>query len=130
MAPPNITTARTPIRSASQPMAMPPQPAPMNVRPTASAGADRVAPNSAAIGFRATTVASGAPYDTLSTVRATMATTQDVRVSTLPTYALLPSIGPGFLAVRTASFTDHGGDAPQGSSRAALFKYRRNHRRI
>ena len=61
IAPPNITTARTPILSASQPIAMPPQPAPMKVRATASAGAERVAPNSSAIGFSATIVVSGAP---------------------------------------------------------------------
>ena len=91
--PPKITTARMPIRSASQPIAMPPQPAPMKVSATASAGAERVAPNSAAIGFSATTVVSGAPYDTLSTISATVATTQDVRVSTLPACAPLPFIG-------------------------------------
>ena len=91
--PPNSTTQRTPIRSASQPIAMPPQPAPMNVSPTASAGAERAAPNSSAIGFSATTTVSGAPYDTLSTTRETMATTQDVRVSTLRAYTPLPSIG-------------------------------------
>src|SRR5271166_6152847 len=90
--PPNITTARTPIHSATQPIAMPPQPAPMKVSPTASAGAERVAPNSAAIGFSATMVVSGAPYETLSTISATMATTHDVRVSKLRARAPLPSM--------------------------------------
>ena len=100
MAPPKITTARTPILSASQPIAMPPQPAPMKVSPTASAGAERGAPNSSAIGFSATMVVSGAPYDTLSTISATMATTHDVRVSKLRACAPLPSIAPSFLLPR------------------------------
>ena len=76
----------------------------MKVSATASAGAERVAPNSSAIGFSATTVVSGAPYDTLSTMSATVATTQDVRVSTLLAYGaaavhwirFLGSCHPGF----------------------------------
>ena len=61
MAPQPITTRRTPTRPEIHPIRMPPRPEPIYVSDTASAGADRDVPNSAAIGFIATTVTSGAP---------------------------------------------------------------------
>ena len=58
---PNMTVQRTPMRSASQPMAMPPTPEPSQAKEPASAGSERELPSSAAMGLRATAVTRGAP---------------------------------------------------------------------
>ena len=61
MTDPDITTARTPIRSASHPIMMPPRPDPRYASDPAMAGAERAVSSSEAIGFNATTATSGAP---------------------------------------------------------------------
>jgi hypothetical protein len=58
---PIAVTQRMPMRSASQPISMPPSPAPIQPAELASATAERDAPRSAAIGFNATTMISGEP---------------------------------------------------------------------
>ena len=80
---PKVTTMRMPIFSDSQPMKMPPTPAPMNDNDVASVGTDLGAPNSAAMGFSATAASSGPPYATARIASATIAMTQEARLSTL-----------------------------------------------
>jgi len=58
---PMATTARMPIRSASQPIGMPPSPVPTQTREPARAITDRSVPRSAWIGFMPTTINSGDP---------------------------------------------------------------------
>jgi len=56
-----MTVQRTPMRSATQPIATPPAAEPSQASAKASAGTERAPPSSAAIGFSATTVMTGAP---------------------------------------------------------------------
>jgi hypothetical protein len=72
-----------PIHPEIHPIKIPPRPDPIYVSATAKAGPDREVPSSAAIGFIATTVTRGAPEDTVRTVRATAAITQELRLSML-----------------------------------------------
>ena len=65
MIPPPMTTGRMPIRSASQPIMIPPAAEPNQASAKARAGTERALPSSAAIGFSATTVMVGAPNDTV-----------------------------------------------------------------
>ena len=65
IAAPNMTTRRMPKRSAIRPIGMPPTAAPNQASEQASAGTERAPPSSAAIGFSATTVMTGAPNDTV-----------------------------------------------------------------
>ena len=58
---PPSTVQRTPIRSANNPMAMPPDPVPNQTSAAARDGMARGTPSVAAIGLRATTTMSGAP---------------------------------------------------------------------
>ena len=60
-----MTTRRIPKRSAIQPIGMPPTAAPNQASAQASAGTERASPSSAAIGFSATTVMTGAPNETV-----------------------------------------------------------------
>jgi len=62
---PPMTVQRTPTRSASQPIAMPPAAEPNQASAKASEGTERGLPSSAAICFSATTVMYGAPNDTV-----------------------------------------------------------------
>ena len=77
-----MTVQRTPTRSATRPMMMPPRPAPIHISAPASAGIERSPLTSAAMFFSATTVIHGAPKATAMTTSTTVATTQDWRVST------------------------------------------------
>src|SRR3984893_6662869 len=79
---PPMTVQRTPTRSATRPMMMPPNPAPTQTSAPASAGIERSPLTSAAMFFSATTVIHGAPKATAMTTSTTVATTQDWRVST------------------------------------------------
>src|SRR5580692_8511924 len=79
---PPMTVQRTPTRSATRPMTMPPSPAPTQTSAPASAGIERSPLTSAAMFFSATTVIHGAPKATAMTTSTTVATTQDWRVST------------------------------------------------
>src|SRR5579871_2015162 len=83
IAAPNITVHRTPTRSAIRPITMPPTPTPIQPSEPASAGVSRAPPKSAAMTLRETTVTHGAPNEKASVRSATVATTQDVRVSML-----------------------------------------------
>src|SRR5215470_5069337 len=85
IAAPNITVQRTPMRSAMRPIMMPPTPTPIQPKEPANAGVSRAPPNSAAIDLSATTATHGAPNENASVRSATVATTQDVRVSMVPT---------------------------------------------
>src|SRR5215210_6153011 len=76
-----MTTRRMPKRSAIRPIGMPPTAAPNQASEQARAGTERASPNSAAIGFSATTVITGAPNDTVYTASAVHATSHDARVS-------------------------------------------------
>ena len=62
---PDITTQRTPMRSASQPIRTPPHAEPSQASEKANAGTERAPPSSAAIGFSATTAMPGAPKVTV-----------------------------------------------------------------
>src|SRR5580704_13283928 len=77
-----MTVQRTPTRSATRPMMMPPRPAPTQTNAPASAGIERSPLTSAAMFFSATTVIHGAPNATAMTTSTTVATIQDWRVST------------------------------------------------
>src|ERR1700692_3123051 len=79
---PPMTVQRTPTRSATRPMTMPPRPAPTQTSAPAKAGIERSPLTSAAMFFSATTVIHGAPKATAMTPSTTVATTQDWRVST------------------------------------------------
>ena len=61
MTAPKITIGRIPMRSAIQPIRMPPDPVPIQTSEAAKATMDRSAPSSAAIGFSPTMRISGAP---------------------------------------------------------------------
>ena len=74
---PKITVHRTPILSATTPMAMPPAPSPTQANELASAGTERRPPVSAAISLRATMTIHGAPNETVRMTSATVATVQD-----------------------------------------------------
>ena len=58
---PKTTVGLTPIRSASQPMTMPPIPVPTQTSAPANATTDRSVPREAVIGLSPTTTSSGAP---------------------------------------------------------------------
>src|ERR1700730_554081 len=81
---PNTTVQRTPIFSATWPIAIPPPPEPSQASEYDSAGTDRTLPNSDAIGFSATMVMIGAPNETERMPSAVTATTQERRVSMVP----------------------------------------------
>src|SRR5262245_19182137 len=72
-----------PMRSATQPEAMPPAPEPRQGSGFARAGTERELPRSAAIGFRATGARSGAPYENVRMNRTTLAAAHDAFVSML-----------------------------------------------
>ena len=74
---PKITVARIPKRSATQPNAMAPVPAPSHASEFASAGIERALPSSSAIGLRETTTNSGVPDEKVNMKRTTPAATQD-----------------------------------------------------
>src|SRR5215211_865244 len=80
---PNIAVQRTPYRSASQPMPMPPTPAPNQASDDAKAGTERAPPVSAAIVFNATTAIHGPPNATARIASAMLATTHEARDSML-----------------------------------------------
>jgi len=61
---PKATVARTPIRSASQPIRMPPAPVPTQASEPASTSTERSVPSASSIGFRPTTISSGEPKET------------------------------------------------------------------
>ena len=79
-----MTVQRTPTRSAIRPIAIPPTAEPSQASEYASAGTERIPPNSAAIGFSATMVMSGAPKETERMPSADQATSQERRVSIVP----------------------------------------------
>ena len=58
---PKITMRRMPMRSASQPIRMPPSPVPTQVSAAASEVISRIVPRPAVIGFSPTTISSGEP---------------------------------------------------------------------
>ena len=58
---PKITVKRMLVRSATQPIRMPPAPVPSQVRAPASATIWRAVPRSSVIGFKPTTTNSGEP---------------------------------------------------------------------
>ena len=61
MTAPIVTVERMPMRSASQPIMMPPRPVPTQTSAPASATTERSVPNASWIGFRPTTTSSGEP---------------------------------------------------------------------
>src|SRR5262247_1662931 len=73
---------RSPTRSATYPMTMPPAPKPIQASELASDGTERKPPDSAAIALSATMVIHGAPNDTARITSNTVAMIQDDRVST------------------------------------------------
>jgi hypothetical protein len=85
MRPPKITVARMPTRSAIQPNAMAPVPAPSQAREFASAGMERGLASSSAIGLSDTTDKSGVPYENVKMNRTTQAANHDALVSMLCT---------------------------------------------
>ena len=78
---PNVTVQRTPTRSATCPIMMPPKPLPNQTSATASAGTDRTPSTSAAIALSATVVIHGAPKASARITTEAAATTQDDLVS-------------------------------------------------
>src|SRR5580658_2267066 len=82
MAAPNITVQRTPTRSATRPIRMPPTPTQLS--DPASAGVERAPPKSAAMALSDTTATHGAPNEKASVNNATVATIQERRVSMVP----------------------------------------------
>jgi hypothetical protein len=80
---PLMTVQRTPIRSATRPIKIPPKPEPSQTNAPAKAGIARSPLTSAAMFLSATTVIHGAPKETAITRSAAVATTHDVRVSTV-----------------------------------------------
>src|SRR5580704_8227793 len=88
---PNMTVQRTPTRSAICPIAIPPTAEPSQASEYASAGTERTPPNSAAIGFNATMVMSGAPKETERMPSADQATSHERRVSIVPAAVARPA---------------------------------------
>src|SRR5665213_1253098 len=86
---PPSTVQRTPMRSANNPMAMPPDPVPNQTSAAASDGIARGTSSVAAIGFSATATINGAPYVKDSKPSTMNAMTQEVRVSMLSAVAVL-----------------------------------------
>ncbi len=76
-----MTVQRTPVRSATRPIAIPPNAEPSQASETDNAGTERTLPNSAAIGFSATMVIIGAPNETERMPSAVSATSHERRVS-------------------------------------------------
>jgi hypothetical protein len=58
---PMMTVRRIPMRSASQPMKMPPAPVPTQTSAPASATTERSIPSASWIGFMPTTISKGEP---------------------------------------------------------------------
>ena len=56
-----VTVVRRPMRSASQPIRMPPEPVPTQTSAPASASTERSVPSASCIGFMPTTISSGEP---------------------------------------------------------------------
>jgi hypothetical protein len=79
-----MTVQRTPILSAIRPIAIPPTADPSQASEYDSAGTDRILSNSAAIGFSATMVMTGAPKEIERMPSAVTATSQERRVSIVP----------------------------------------------
>src|SRR5579875_2910675 len=80
---PNITMRRTPMRSAIQPITMPPVPVPTQTSAAAKAMTERSLASEAAIGLSPTTTASGAPYEIDKIPIASVAASHEARLSTL-----------------------------------------------
>ena len=79
-APPS-TVQRVPMRSAMRPMTMPPTPEHSQASAEASAGTSRAPPTSAAMSLSATGVIQAPPNAISKVTSATVATTQDDRLS-------------------------------------------------
>ncbi len=82
IAAPKITVQRIPMRSASQPIRMPPAPVPIQVRAAAIEVTWRIVPRSSVIGFSPTIRISGEPYDTDNSASVTPAATHAPGAST------------------------------------------------
>ena len=80
---PMAMTERIPIRSASHPMGMPPNPVPTQTNEPARATTDRSVPNASWIVFSPTTISSGEPYEIDRIASVTAAATQEPRPSML-----------------------------------------------
>ena len=71
------------MRSASQPIMMPPRPVPTQTSAPASATTERSVPRASWIGLRPTTTSSGAPYEIERMPSVRQAATHDARLSML-----------------------------------------------
>ena len=78
---PHSTVQRVPMRSAMRPMTMPPMPEHSQASALASAGTSRAPPTSAAMSLSATGVIQAPPNAISKVTSATLATTQDDRLS-------------------------------------------------
>src|SRR5438270_2762973 len=86
-----MTVQRTPTRSAICPIAIPPTAEPSQASEYDSAGTERTPPNSAAMGFSATMLMSGAPKEAERMPSADQATSQERRVSIVPAAVARPA---------------------------------------
>ena len=75
---------RSPMRSASQPIRMPPAPVPTQTRAPASARTARSVPSASCIGFMPTTISSGEPKEIDRMPSVIQAARHEARPSTLP----------------------------------------------
>ena len=101
---PISTLLRTPIRSASQPMAMPPDPVPIQVSAPASARTERDTPRSSAIARSPTTISKVEPYATERIASVTPAATHEARLSIERGWRLAKD-GPESLGMKETSDT-------------------------
>src|SRR5262245_57269641 len=95
---PIATVSRTPMRSASQPMKMPPAPVPTQVSAPASATTERSVPSASWIGFMPTTISSGVAKENDRIARTNQAVHHEALLSTLAgRVAPPPGSGPSIL---------------------------------
>ena len=80
---PIVTVARTPMRSDSQPMKMPPAPVPTQRNAPASATTERSVPSDSLIGFMPTTMSRDEPNETDRIARINQAVRHGALLSTL-----------------------------------------------
>src|SRR6266851_633312 len=93
------TVARTPMRSASQPIRTPPAPVPTHTNAPAKARTDRSVPSASCIGFMPTTMRRGAPKEIDRMANVTHAAFHESRLSMLPRLSALPSAAASFIFI-------------------------------
>ena len=100
---PIVMVVRNPMRSASQPMKMPPAPVPIQTSAPASASTARSVPSVSCIGFMPTTMSNGEPKEMERMASVVQAARHEARLSTLRCPAASPPVAASAIPSSTLS---------------------------